>query len=180
MLNPLQSVAAFLYLQRTSENWKVFWCFQGYRKATPGCNGLNSLNNKSEFWRWYRTGGAYFYRCSAFGFNRLYVGLRFYSLRLSRLTYQFPVCHIRSTHLRVFYKKCVLKSFTKPPATEPFFNKVLGLLPVTSLKSINSIIGGFLWIMAASFIYWQNFTTAEFYNYPIPTLFLIRFIDLSF
>ena len=47
--NPLQPSVAFLYPLKTSEDLKVFWCFQGarfsdvfrgYRKATPGCNGL--------------------------------------------------------------------------------------------------------------------------------------------
>ena len=39
MLNPLQRGATFLYPLKTLENLKVF---RGYRKATPGCNGLNN------------------------------------------------------------------------------------------------------------------------------------------
>ena len=40
LINPLQPGVAFLYLLKTSENLQVFWWFQGYRKVTPGCNGL--------------------------------------------------------------------------------------------------------------------------------------------
>ena len=43
--NSLQPGVAFQYPLKTSENLKVFWCFQGYRKATPGCNGLIELIN---------------------------------------------------------------------------------------------------------------------------------------
>ena len=39
-INPLQPGVAFLYPLKTSENLKVCWCFQGYVKVTPGCNGL--------------------------------------------------------------------------------------------------------------------------------------------
>ena len=42
--NPLQHGVAFLYPLKTSGKLKVFWCFQGYRKATPGCNRLSSDN----------------------------------------------------------------------------------------------------------------------------------------
>ena len=44
--NPLQPSVAFLYPLKTSEDLKVFWCFQrvdvcrGHRKATAGCNGI--------------------------------------------------------------------------------------------------------------------------------------------
>ena len=37
-VNPLQFSVAFLYSLKTSENLKDV--FRGYRKATPGCNGL--------------------------------------------------------------------------------------------------------------------------------------------
>ena len=40
--NPLQPGVAFLY---PPENiWRFSDVFRGYRKATPGCNGLTSLN----------------------------------------------------------------------------------------------------------------------------------------
>ena len=34
---------------KTSENLKVFWCFQGVRKATPCCNGLISVGDYTIF-----------------------------------------------------------------------------------------------------------------------------------
>ena len=39
-INPLQPDVASLYPLETSENLRVFWCFQEYREATLGCNGL--------------------------------------------------------------------------------------------------------------------------------------------
>ena len=38
-INPFVSNALFLYLLNTSENRKVFWCFQGYRKGALETNG---------------------------------------------------------------------------------------------------------------------------------------------
>ena len=42
LLNPLQPFVAFLYPLRTSETFRFSNVFGGYRKATPGCNGLTS------------------------------------------------------------------------------------------------------------------------------------------
>ena len=40
-LSPLQPDVAFLYHLKTSETFRFSDIFRGYRKATPGCNGLN-------------------------------------------------------------------------------------------------------------------------------------------
>ena len=40
LINRLQVGVAFPYPLKTSENLKVSDVFRGYRKATPGCNGL--------------------------------------------------------------------------------------------------------------------------------------------
>ena len=40
-LNPLQTGFAFLYPLKTSENLKVFWCFQGVKKSNTGLSWVN-------------------------------------------------------------------------------------------------------------------------------------------
>ena len=40
IFNIFVSSAPFLYLLKTSENHRVFWCFQGERKDAMGTNGL--------------------------------------------------------------------------------------------------------------------------------------------
>ena len=55
-INPLQPGVAFLYPLKTSENLKVFLCFQGYSKATMGFDGLSiylyspKTTEKLSFW----------------------------------------------------------------------------------------------------------------------------------
>ena len=36
LINPLQPSVAFLYPLKTSENLRVFWCFQGVQKSNTG------------------------------------------------------------------------------------------------------------------------------------------------
>ena len=42
-INPFIPKTTFLYPFKTSENRKVFWCFQGQRKGALGTNGLSTL-----------------------------------------------------------------------------------------------------------------------------------------
>ena len=48
-LTPYSPVLLF-YTPWKHQNLKVFWCFQGYRKATPGCNGL-SFEKSKNLWK---------------------------------------------------------------------------------------------------------------------------------
>ena len=41
--NPLQVAAAFLYPRKNQKTFMFSDVFRGYRKTTPGCNGLKSV-----------------------------------------------------------------------------------------------------------------------------------------
>ena len=50
--------APFLYPRKASENWKVFWCFWGYRKVPLGTNGLidfkTAMNHTFNSWCFFK------------------------------------------------------------------------------------------------------------------------------
>ena len=48
LFNPLHSSAAFLYSLKTSKIQRLSDVFRGYRKAAPGCHGLNRINRLDD------------------------------------------------------------------------------------------------------------------------------------
>ena len=51
--NPFVPNALFLYPLKTSENHKVFWCFQGVEKGCIGNKWANTPREKSQYWNFF-------------------------------------------------------------------------------------------------------------------------------